>query len=123
MLRSVESGHTNEGNLFDLRQTLRIKTPAIGMDSQAKYAVLAGGGGELIFRLLSKAKLDYREKIWDQAPGSLVVEEAGGRITDLRGEKLNFAVGRELSENIGVLASNGALHDQALDALHSIGAI
>ena len=41
--------------------------------------VLAAGCGELLFRLLSPTKLDYRERIWDQAAGSIVVEEAGGR--------------------------------------------
>jgi len=35
-------------------------------------------------------KPDYREKIWDQAAGSLVLEEAGGRISDLDGPALEF---------------------------------
>ena len=48
---------------------------------------------ELLLRLLSSAKPDYREKIWDQA-GSIVVEEAGGKITDLHGKPLDFTAGR-----------------------------
>jgi 3'(2'), 5'-bisphosphate nucleotidase len=94
----------------------------VRMDSQAKYAVLAAGKGDLMLRLLSPAKPNYREKIWDQAAGSLVVEEAGGRITDLCGERLDFTVGRTLDNNRGILASNGHLHLAALEALKSLGA-
>ena len=57
------------------------------MDSQAKYAVLAAGGGDVNLRLLSPSRPDYREKIWDQAAGSIVVEEAGGRVSDLNGDR------------------------------------
>ena len=42
------------------------------MDSQAKYAVLAAGEGDVLLRLLSPSRPDYREKIWDQAAGSIV---------------------------------------------------
>jgi len=92
------------------------------MDSQAKYAVLAAGAGELLFRLLSAAKPDYRERIWDQAAGSIVVEEAGGKVTDLDGKTLDFSRGRTLAANRGVVASNGLLHDAALAALAQVGA-
>jgi 3'(2'), 5'-bisphosphate nucleotidase len=92
------------------------------MDSQAKYAVLAAGGGDLLLRLLSPSKPDYRERIWDQAAGSLVLEEAGGKITDLDGKPLNFCTGRTLLQNRGILASNGMLHAPALTALRQIGA-
>jgi 3'(2'), 5'-bisphosphate nucleotidase len=90
------------------------------MDSQAKYAVLAAGAGDLLLRLLSPKQPNYREKIWDQAAGSLVVEEAGGRISDLDGHPLDFTTGRSLSHNRGVVASNGYLHEVALHALQRI---
>ena len=92
------------------------------MDSQAKYAVLAAGKGDLLLRLLSPSRPDYREKIWDQAAGSIVLEEAGGKITDLHGKELDFRTGRSLTNNRGILASNGALHGAALQALSEIGA-
>jgi hypothetical protein len=31
-------------------------------------------------------RIGYREKIWDHAAGALIVEEAGGRISDASGE-------------------------------------
>ena len=43
---------------------------------------------------------------WDFAAGALIVEEAGGRVTDLRGRTLD-TYGRQ------ILATNGLIHDQA----------
>lgn len=120
LLRSYESGHTNVGQMDRLREALGTGAEPVLMDSQAKYAVLAAGAGDLLFRLLSPAQPDYQETIWDQAAGSLVVEEAGGRITDLRNRPLDFSAGRMLANNRGVLASNGLLHEAALDALRRI---
>jgi 3'(2'), 5'-bisphosphate nucleotidase len=92
------------------------------MDSQAKYAVLAAGVGDVNLRLISPKMPAYRERIWDQAAGSIVVEEAGGRVTDLDGKPLDFAQGRTLATNRGVLATNGQLHDALLDGLKEIHA-
>ena len=122
LLRSFESGHTNTGQIGQLVETLGSRADPVLMDSQAKYSVLAAGAGDLLLRLLSAKQPDYREKIWDQAAGSLVVEEAGGRVSDLDGRALDFSHGRTLATNRGVLASNGLLHEAALAALKSIGA-
>lgn len=122
MLRSVEKGHTNLGAIDHLATAMGTTAAPVGMDSQAKYAVLAAGGGEMIVRLLSVDRLDYREKVWDQAAGSIVVEEAGGRVTDLDGKPLDFGQGRTLAKNRGVVATNGLLHEAALTALRSIDA-
>ncbi len=120
LMRSFEAAHTNVGELDQIAGRMGVEAEPVRMDSQAKYAILAAGHGELLFRLLSPAQPDYREKIWDQAAGSLVLEEAGGRITDLHGLPLDFTAGRKLLHNRGVLASNGYLHDTALEALRTI---
>lgn len=122
ILRSFEAAHTDEGMLDKLADALGCIEPPIRMDSQAKYALLAKGEADLIFRLLSPSRPDYREKIWDQAAGSILVEEAGGRVTDLGGKPLDFAAGRELVNNVGVLVSNGVLHEAARTALDTVGA-
>lgn len=122
ILRSFESGHTDADKIDDFAADLHIQAEPVRMDSQAKYAVLAAGQGELLLRLLSPKRLDYKEKIWDQAAGSLVVEEAGGTVTDLDGKPLAFTAGRELVHNRGVLVSNGALHRAALQALRAVDA-
>jgi 3'(2'), 5'-bisphosphate nucleotidase len=91
------------------------------MDSQAKYAVLAAGGADVLVRLMSPSRPDYKEMIWDQAAGSIVIEEAGGRVSDLDGRALDFSHGRRLERNRGILATNGRLHDTVLKALRGIG--
>jgi 3'(2'), 5'-bisphosphate nucleotidase len=122
LLRSVESGHTNIGQIDYFAQELAVEVEPVRMDSQAKYVVLAAGKGELYLRLLSSKQPDYKEKIWDQAAGSIIVEEAGGRVSDLYGKALDFTAGRMLQNNRGILASNGYLHDEALQALREINA-
>ena len=101
---------------------LGCQAEPVRMDSQAKYALLAAGRGDLLLRLLSASQPDYREMVWDQAAGSILLEEAGGRISDLRGEALDFRLGRTLANNYGILASNGCLHAAALNALSQIDA-
>jgi 3'(2'), 5'-bisphosphate nucleotidase len=122
LLRSYESGHTNVSQIDLFTDALGVQAKPVRMDSQAKYGVLAAGQGEIILRLLSSAQMDYREKIWDQAAGSIILEEAGGRISDLHGRPLDFSTGRQLLNNRGILATNGHLHQHALQALREIGA-
>lgn len=117
VLRSFEPGHTHVGRMDELMAALGVQAEPVRMDSQAKYALLAEGKGDLLFRLLSPQQPDYQECIWDQAAGSLVVEEAGGKVTDLEGKPLDFSVGKMLVANRGVLASNGRLHPAALEVL------
>ena len=120
LLRSVEKSHTDTDGIGELATELGIMAEPVPMDSQAKYAVLAAGGGEILLRLLSPSRPDYREKIWDQAAGSIVIEEAGGRVSDLDGKDLDFSQGRTLAGNRGVLATNGLLHDKVLNGLRAI---
>mgnify|MGYP003472513371 CR=1 FL=1 len=53
---------------------------------------MARGEAQIYLRLPTKK--DYREKIWDHAAGMIIVEEAGGKVTDVRGHPLDFAHGR-----------------------------
>jgi 3'(2'), 5'-bisphosphate nucleotidase len=122
ILRSFEAGHTNADQIGEFALALGVQAEPLRMDSQAKYALLAAGKGDILLRLLSAERPDYKEKIWDQAAGSLVLEEAGGSITDLEGRRLDFTTGRSLQNNRGVLASNGRYHPLAQRALSAIGA-
>jgi 3'(2'), 5'-bisphosphate nucleotidase len=45
-----------------------------------------------------------------------LIEEAGGRVTDLAGQPLDFTDGRRSLRNTGLLASNGLLR-AALEAV------
>lgn len=122
VLRSVEKAHTNTDEISRLAEHLGITAAPVPLDSQAKYAVLAAGAGDVLLRLISPKSPNYKEKIWDQAAGSLVITEAGGRITDLDGKSLDFSHGRSLEKNRGILATNGPLHEPLLAGLRAIGA-
>ena len=51
---------------------------------------------------------------WDIAAGALIIEEAGGRVTDATGAALAF--NRKVPQVPGVLAAGGALHGPLLQA-------
>lgn len=119
LLRSAAAEHTNLAQLDDIQRRLNTAVEPVLMDSQAKYLMLAAGKAELIYRLLTPTRPDYREYIWDQAAGSLLVQEAGGQVTDLDSRPLDFSAGRRLTRNRGVLASNGRLHAAALQAMRA----
>ena len=120
LMRSFESGHTNVSQVDLFQQALGGKADPVRMDSQVKYALLAAGHGEIYLRFLSPDRLDYKEKIWDQAAGSVIVEEAGGKVSDLDGNPLDFSQGRTLKKNRGICATNGLLHEGAIAALKEI---
>ncbi len=122
VLRSVEKGHTNVGQIDYIVEKLNIKTDPVSIDSQVKYGVLASGGAEILLRLISPKMPNYKEKIWDQCAGVVVLQEAGGKVTDLDGMPLDFTHGRTLAENRGVCATNGKIHSAVLDAIAAVGA-
>jgi 3'(2'), 5'-bisphosphate nucleotidase len=111
-LHSHESSHSDLGLLKHVLQQLGSHTSPILMDGQAKHVLVAAGAAELLMR--SPIDSQYREAIWDEAAGSLLVEEAGGRVTDAAGQPLDFTTGRRLLRNTGLIASNGHLHDAIL---------
>ena len=114
ILRSFEQSHTNVDLINRILKNLNIHSAPILMDSQVKYAVLASGSADLIIRTPPSNKPNYREKIWDIAAGSLIIEEAGGRVSDMNGIPLDFTTGRELNRNVGIIVSNSILHDKII---------
>jgi 3'(2'), 5'-bisphosphate nucleotidase len=116
---SVESGHSAHGDAAAVAARLGMTAPPLRLDSQAKYAVVARGQAEIYLRLPTRA--DYREKIWDHAAGALIVAEAGGTVTDVAGNLLEFHHGRELAANRGVIVTNGRLHRRVIEAVRALG--
>ncbi len=49
---------------------------------------------------------------WDYVAGVSIIEEAGGRVTDEKGNKINW-----LNETMTVVASNGLTHDKILSLI------
>ena len=116
-VESVESSHGNPGLQSAVARAVEIDTPSLRMDSQAKYAAVARGDAVLYLRLPSTGGNRYAEKIWDHAAGSLIVEEAGGRVTDMHGEPLDFRSDSLLRRNQGVVVSNTQIHDSVIEVL------
>lgn len=116
---SVESAHTSHSTAGQIAAIMGIQAEPIRLDSQAKYNVVAAGEAEVYMRLPSDRH--YVENIWDHAAGALLVEEAGGKVTDVHGKRLNFALGYQLRDNRGIIATNGHVHEQLLAAVAEVG--
>jgi len=114
---SVEPDHADHLFHQRLARTLSIVKPSLRMDSQAKYGIVARGEATLYLRVPSPSEPSYKENIWDHAAGSIVAEEAGGKVTDTLGTPLDFSSGVKMEKNHGILVTNGILHDVVLKAL------
>jgi len=117
---SVESGHSDQDQSARIAAELGITQEPFRIDSQCKYAAIARGDASIYLRLPTRK--DYREKIWDHAAGKLVVEEAGGRVTDVEGNALDFSHGRTLDANRGVVATCGPIHDRVIEVVRKVRA-
>ncbi|MBN2126149.1 MAG: 3'(2'),5'-bisphosphate nucleotidase [Deltaproteobacteria bacterium] len=113
-----ESNHSSHGRSVEVMEVLGIRKPPVRMDGQGKYALVARGEADLYMRLPTEQS--YEEKIWDHAAGALIVEEAGGRATDLDNRPLDFRRGRTLAYNRGIIVSNGRIHERVLEAVERV---
>lgn len=115
---SVEAGHSDQDESAEIASRLGITAAPYRIDSQCKYACVARADASIYLRLPTRA--DYREKIWDHAAGKLLVEAAGGRVTDVDGRPLAFSRGRSLDENRGIIATCGRIHDRVLEVVREV---
>jgi myo-inositol-1(or 4)-monophosphatase len=70
-----------------------------------KLAQVAKGTGDMTFSLVPKNE-------WDICAGTLLITEAGGRVTDRQGQPFLFNQPDTL--RTGIIATNGWLHEQVL---------
>lgn len=115
---SVESGHSDQGASARIAAELGITSEPFRIDSQCKYAAVARGDASIYLRLPTRA--DYEEKIWDHAAGMAVVVAAGGRVTDITGQSLDFRQGCTLKANQGIIATSGGIHDAVVAAVQKV---
>ncbi|MDJ0846353.1 3'(2'),5'-bisphosphate nucleotidase [Crocosphaera sp.] len=116
-IESVESVHSDRQVQTAIDRRLGLTYTAKQMDSLAKYGAIARGDAHFYTRVPLPQFQGKKENIWDHAAGVIIVEEAGGKVTDLEGQPLDFSVGTKLSNNYGVLATNGTIHSQVLAAI------
>ena len=117
VVESFVTSHTDHNFSETVMGTAGIGGDPVRMDSQAKYAAVADGRAEIYIRYSRSP--EYKEKVWDHAAGVLIVQEAGGRVTDMFGDPLDFSLGERLANNTGILATNGVFHDALLDAIRA----
>jgi 3'(2'), 5'-bisphosphate nucleotidase len=116
VVQSFEAGHGDPDRCARMLRRLGNDRSAWLLDSQAKHVTVAAGSSDLLVRFPPHP--GFHDAVWDQAAGSLLIAEAGGRVTDLAGQSLDFSTGRRLLRNTGMVGSNGLLHAAVLEALH-----
>ena len=116
---SVEKAHSDHSLSANIAAEAGLSRQPYRIDSQCKYGVVATGEASLYLRIPRGD--GYREKIWDHAAGVVVVQTAGGCVTDLDGKTLDFSRGHLLTENRGVVATSGGIHNRVLDAVKRLG--
>lgn len=98
----------NPGKSIDYFEKMLLKTQAIRRDGSAALDLCYVACGRF------DAFYELRLYPWDVAAGSLIVEEAGGKITDYRGNDCTIYQ-RE------ILASNALIHDEVLEVFRCVG--
>jgi len=63
--------------------------------------------------------LSPRTKLWDTCAPQVILEEAGGRLTDLFGETYRYDI-RDVQNHGGIVATNGVAHDAVIERLRPI---
>lgn len=63
--------------------------------------------------------LSPRTKFWDTCGPQMILEEAGGALTDMFGERIRYDI-EDVQNNWGVIASNGISHDAIIEKLRPL---
>ncbi|MEQ8675821.1 MAG: inositol monophosphatase family protein [Aggregatilineales bacterium] len=118
-LESVEKGHVGHQRLARVRELCGFPEEYVKQaDSMEKYCRVAAGDAELYLRL-SRLKSTRPHMVWDHLPGALMVTNAGGTVSGLSGEPLDYSRGKVL-HNEGVIATNGQIHDEVVEAVQTL---
>lgn len=90
-------------------------------DFKVKEAVNRGSVGLKIGLIAERTcdlyiHLSPRTKFWDTCAPQIILEESGGRITDLFGEEFRYDQS-DVQNHGGICATNGAVHDKTIERL------
>ncbi|KAJ4837746.1 hypothetical protein Tsubulata_015339 [Turnera subulata] len=88
--------------------------------SLCKYLMVASGRATVF---VLRARNERIIKAWDHAVGIICVREAGGKVTDWKGDQIDLAADqverRIIFPSGGVIVSNGKLHNQIVEMISS----
>jgi myo-inositol-1(or 4)-monophosphatase len=120
------SGAFKNGNRIRVSKTDNLKECSLSFDSSLRYQpdtmlkvlgelsmesfnVRMFGSSVRVLSYVAEGVLDYSveffDQPWDFAGGVCIIEEAGGKITALKGEKLTH-------KHVGYIASNAVIHEK-----------
>lgn len=99
---------------YDIRKTKQNNFENFKNFSKRCQGVRRPGSASIDLAFVSCGRLDgfweVKLKPWDIAPGTLLVREAGGKVSNFQGGKINILSGK-------ILASNGKIHNQMIEIL------
>ncbi|XP_019257079.1 PREDICTED: PAP-specific phosphatase HAL2-like [Nicotiana attenuata] len=114
----VERANSNHSYTAGLACSVGLRNKPLRVYSMVKYAAIAQGDAEIFMKF---ARAGYKEKIWDHAAGVLLVQEAGGVVTDAGGRSLDFSRGIYLEGlDRGIVVCSGVkLHEKLIGAVYA----
>jgi myo-inositol-1(or 4)-monophosphatase len=102
---------------YDVRQNVDLYLRYFRQFLVGSFAIRRPGSAVLDLCYVAAGRFEgfweMRLHAWDVAAGSLMVTEAGGKVTDFRGQPFNI-----YSKEI--LATNGLIHDQMLEVIKNV---
>ncbi|XP_022848107.1 PAP-specific phosphatase HAL2-like [Olea europaea var. sylvestris] len=112
----VEKANSSHSFTAGVAHSAGLRNQPLRIHSMVKYAAIARGDAEVFMKF---ARAGYKEKIWDHAAGVVIVQEAGGVVTDAGGHPLCFSKGMYLEGlDRGIIACAGArLHEKIVKAV------
>lgn len=100
---------------YDIRQKTQIVLPRLQRFLMEAQGIRRLGAAALDLCYVACGRMDgfWEEdlKPWDMAAGALIVQEAGGRVTDFQDRSYYL-------EQTTILASNGSIHTEMISLLH-----
>ncbi|MQM03362.1 hypothetical protein Taro_036143 [Colocasia esculenta] len=120
-LSCLYSQTVDDASVRDEHQIILLPTCC---GSLCKYLMVASGRASIF---LLRAKVQPTIKAWDHAVGMICVQEAGGKVTDWKGNQLNLAADQVARRIIfpsgGVLVSNGNIHTEIINLISSSSSV
>lgn len=102
-----------KGSLYNIGQVSAELTEAGATWIEPKAIALFGG---LLASGSLEATICPSQRGWETAAMHLIIEEAGGKVTDIFGEKLSYGPKGKIK---GHIASNGLIHDKLVEIVAS----